>query len=206
MARFEVYPFARLAPRLRKWALLGMLLLMIVISLIIARIGNVLFSAQTPDGILTLEFAATHAEAKRILVVWGDAGVAAARLQTQIDFAYLATYGIMIALACGLAVAIWAKRSTLFGWIGVALSWGGLAAALFDSVENGAILTFIGGGGSDALARLMTLCATLKFALVFAALCYALFGAAFWIGDRIIAIGKLWYRSVIAEPDEEKAG
>lgn len=201
--RFEVYPFAHLSPDVRKRLLLGALMLTIVVSVVIAQIGLPLSTAATPRGILDLEFARDGASAARVVGAWGEIGRAAATQQTRVDFLYLVCYGVTLALAVGLTVAVWAKRGAGFGWIGVALAWGALAAAIFDGVENIAILSFLDGGGGDDLAALMRASAIAKFALILTALCYALFGAALWIGDHIIAIGKLWYRSVVDAPDQD---
>jgi hypothetical protein len=203
MTRFEVYPFVRVSPDARKRLLVGALLLTIAVSLVIAQIGAPLSTAATPSGILDLEFARDSASAARVVDAWGENGRVAAVRQTWVDFLYLVCYAVTLALAVGLAVAVWAKRSVLFGWIGVALAWGSLAAAALDGIENIAILTFLGGAGSDDLATLMRVSAIAKFTLIITAFCYALFGAALWIGDRIIAIGKLWYRSVVDAPDQD---
>jgi hypothetical protein len=202
MSRFEIYPFARLAPILRKRFLLGLLFATVAVGLVIARIGIPLSTPATPGGILDLEFAQNANAVARVLAAWGPEGRDAAIRQTWVDFIYLLVYGVTVVFAVGLTVAVWAKRSALFGWIGVALSWGGFVAAALDAIENGAMLTFLNGGGSDVLATLMRLCAQIKFAIIIGAMCYALFGAALWIGDRIIAIGKLWYRSVVDAPDQ----
>ncbi len=200
LSRFEVYPFARVPARWRKRALVVLLGAAIAISLILAQLGAALVTPLTPTGIVDYEFAKTAAQAARIQSAWGPTGIAAARAQTLFDFAYLAVYGPLLSIVTGLAVWVWARRSTLFGWIGVILSWGGLLASALDAIENGAMLSQFSGTITETLTQIAYYCAGVKFAIILAGMCYALMGAALLTTDRIIAIGKLWYRSVVDEP------
>jgi hypothetical protein len=126
----------------------------------------------------------------------------AARAQTWVDFAYLAVYAPTLALAAGLAFGPWAKRSAWLGWLGVLLSWGALAAGALDVIENIAMLRMLADAPSDAMASLARICALGKFALILSAVTYALFGAALWSADGIIAIGRLWFRAKQDNSDE----
>ena len=194
-------PFAAVSQRVRQRALLALMGLTVVVGLIVARLGTGLAVAAAPNGIVSFELAGTAAEAQRILSAWGPALSDAARTQTWVDFIYLATYAPMLALAAGLAAGTWAKRGALYAWAGTVASWGALAAGALDCVENLAMLSVF-AAPSDALAALARACAIGKFTLIFVAIIYALFGAALWITDNIVAIGKRWYRSVVNAPDE----
>jgi hypothetical protein len=200
LSRFEVYPFARWPVLFRKRALVLLLVAAIGISMVLAVVGGPLVTQNTPRGILDYEFANTAAAARAVQTAWGPAGIAAAQRQTLIDFAYLLVYGPLLSIATGLAVWVWARRSTLFGWIGVALSWGGLLASVLDAIENIAMLNTLGRSITESLTQLANICAYAKFGIIVCGMIYALMGAALWLGDRIIAIGKLWYRSVVDEP------
>jgi hypothetical protein len=196
-SRFEIYPFARWSPALRKNLLRIGLAATVICALVMARIGMPLTSATTPGGILDFEFAKTASEAQRVMQAWGDAGVAAARTQTLVDFVYLVLYAGTLCLAVGLSVHVWARRSTLFGWIGVVLAWLAPAAGLLDAVENIAMLRQWSDGSNDQLAWLAWATAGAKFGIILCGMIYALFAAGLHIGDGIIGIGKRWYRNVV---------
>jgi hypothetical protein len=169
----------------------------VVCALVMARLGMPLSAAGAPRGILDFEFAKTAAEAQRVMDAWGAAGIAAARTQTIVDFLYIGLYALTLCLAVGLSVYTCARRSALFGWIGVALAWSTLFAGVLDMIENIAMLRQWSDGPDEQLAWLAWAAAGAKFAIILIALIYALFAAALHIVDGIIGIGKRWYRSVV---------
>lgn len=180
------FPFANLAAPVRRRAFVAFALASTGVSMLLAAVGAPLTVPAAPGGIVTFEFAGGVAEAQRIMTAWGAAGVAAAWTQTWLDFAYLAMYGPCLALACGLVVGPWARRSVGIGRLGVALSWGALAAAAFDAVENVALLAHLAGSGSDVAAGVAWGAAAVKFTLILAALAYALLGAALWAAQFVL--------------------
>ncbi len=195
-------PFARFSLRARQRTLMFLIVITIVIAAVVARLGAGLFIPAVPSGIISFELAGSAATADAMVRAWGPDLSAAARAQTWVDFAYLAVYAPTLALAAGLALGPWAKRSARLGWLGVLLSWGALAAGALDVIENAAMLRMLADAPSDVLASLARICAIGKFALILAAVTYALFGAALWITDSIIAIGKLWFRTMQDSSDE----
>ena len=195
-------PFAGFSQRVRQRALVVLVVLSVAIAAVVARLGAGLFVPAVPSGIISFELAGNAAAATAMLRAWGPALSEAARIQTWVDFAYLAVYAPTLALAAGLAVGPWAKRSASLSGLGVLLSWGALAAGLLDVIENAAMLRMLTDAPSDALALLARICAIGKFTLILATVTYALFGAALWIADAIIAIGKLWFRTMPDNPDE----
>jgi hypothetical protein len=184
----DAVPFGRWPPPTRRRALAATFFASVGVSVLLAVVGAPLTTPVVSGGIVTFEFAGAAAEARRIMAAWGAAGVDAAWTQTWLDFLYLATYGPSLALACGLAAGVWARRGVGYGRLGVLLSWGALAAAAFDAVENVALLLLLGGAVSDAAAGVAWAAASAKFALIIAGLVYALFGAALWSTDRLIAL------------------
>lgn len=195
-------PFAGFSQHTRQRALVAMLVLTVAIAAVVARFGAGLFVAAVPSGIVSFELAGSAAAADAMLRAWGPTLSEAARLQTWVDFVYLAVYAPTLALAAGLAVGPWAKRSIQLGRLGVLLSWGALAAGVLDVIENAAMLRMLASAPSDALALLARICATGKFALILFAVIYALFGAALWAADGTVAIGKRWYRTLHDSPDQ----
>lgn len=113
---------------------------------------------------------------------WGSYGRHLARLGLWLDFGYLLSYGTFFFLA-GLAVRDMARRR---GWrrmaaAGRVLPYCAVLAALFDATEDVALLLVLGGHGGTVAPPLVTACSALKWALIAAAIAYALCGAAMWL-------------------------
>lgn len=181
------FAFGHVSAPARRRAFAGMLIASTVVSVLLAVVGAPLTVPAAPGGIVPFEFAGSAAEAQRIMAAWGPEGVTAAWTQTWLDFLYLATYGPCLSLASGLASGPWARRGVGFGRLGAVLSWGALAAAAFDAVENVALLVQLNGTASDVVAGAAWAMAGVKFALIVATLVYALLGAALWGFDRMTA-------------------
>ncbi len=143
--------------------------------------------------VLELELMRTSERTFDVLNDLGAEGRDAARTQLWLDFAYLIAYGLFLSLACT-SVADRARERGKAGWqrAGELLAWGALGAALFDVIENVALLvtvdnfyardgdaiTFTVSQPYPAIAFTAAVC---KFALFAAAVLYALAG---WIVFR----------------------
>ena len=100
-------------------------------------------------GIVGMEFLWTRARAASVLARWGPVGRRAARESLWWDFLFIAAY------TCGgfvLALAVAAHAHDGRGWPGwsalaLAGAWGVLVAAVFDVVENVALLLLLSRGG-----------------------------------------------------------
>jgi hypothetical protein len=127
-------------------------------------------------GIIPFELAGSSEKADQITDAWGSDGRAAARLSLLLDYPFPATYAPLHSLGCSAVADSLARqgRGTLAS-VGGPLAWGQLAAAIFDYVENTALLLILAGrdGGLPALARRAAL---IKFALLYAGWGYMLLG------------------------------
>lgn len=133
-------------------------------------------------GIVGFEFAGSEEEAAEIVADWGERGSDAARASLYLDFPYLIAYGALLTLAvaavrdrvsaCGLG------RLTAIGSAAVVLP---AAGASFDAIEDVGLLIALEGDGGDTAPLLAAVCATLKFALIGAALLYIAVG---WYASR----------------------
>ena len=201
LSGFERYPFARFSRAARGRALWVGVAVTLIIGTVMGVLGGPLFTPAAPSGIVSFELAGSAQNAAAMIASWGLAGVALAQKQTWIDFLYIPAYSLTLALSAGLAVWVCARRSRALGWIGVALSWGALAAGLFDVVENCAMLLQWSGSPSDPLAALARVCALVKFTLILAAFTYALIGAAYHMGDGLVRMAMAWMRQTVDKPD-----
>lgn len=129
-------------------------------------------------GIVPFELTGGEDRADEILVEWGEEGQSAARQSLWIDFGFLLAYGAFLTLALAATRDLAERR----GWrrlapIGrVVLPFGALAAA-FDALENVCLLLTLDASGA-AFPLLATVFASIKFALLAAAIAYLLGGIA----------------------------
>lgn len=147
------------------------------LTFLMQKIGRPLVSPEAPYGIVSFELARTAAAARRMLDAWSPQQKAVAWQGLMLDFAYLLAYGMALSLACAL-VADWSRdRGSPFARVAATVAWGSLAAAGFDVVENVALMLRLRGADASALAPVAFLAASIKFALVGAALVVIVGGA-----------------------------
>ena len=171
-------------PASRELAIVAALVaLLVAASAVMVRLGRPLATPVSPRGIIDFELAGTRERAAEILAAWDEGAREAARVQTRADdFGYIPAYVLAISAAAG-AVATRIRFRGL-ALLGVALAWAMLPAGVFDLVENRQMMAQLASGpdaGRAALARAM---ASLKFAIVYASLAYALVGALVVAVDR----------------------
>jgi hypothetical protein len=153
-------------------------IIFIVLSLIVtfaiasklSKIGKPLaISLISPHGILSLEFAFTAKNARKIVKTWSDENILSRAIDLQrLDFLFIAAYSTTLGLLCILATKLLSNLDPRWLWIGVGLTWGQLAAALFDVIENLCLFPFLYGatGNLFPLASLAAVSAGLKFILI----------------------------------------
>lgn len=165
------HPFAFVANWPLRWLAL-VILLTVAAAVMFARLGPLdeLLQEKVPAGIFGLEFAWSGERAREILEAW--AGLeAVVRVQTYWDYAFLLCYPVALSLACAMLADAPANPVPL---IGIFVAWATLAAVPLDALENLAMLQMVAHGASEALAKLATWCAGLKFTVLLAAVGYLL--------------------------------
>jgi hypothetical protein len=176
-------PFAALLGLPHRWLLLAALTAVAAIVML-GRLGplDALLKVREPAGILALEFAWSGERAAQILTAW-EGLEAVVRLQTRWDFLFLLCYPLALSLGCAmLAVA----PSNPVPMIGVFVAWVVLAAIPLDAIENLSMLRMLDHGASDALARLATWCAGLKFTVLLAVVGYLLTAGGATLVQRVV--------------------
>lgn len=125
----------------------------------------------TPN-IVDYEFANTAAKAAGIIGAWDALGKLRACFNLGFDYLYMPAYSTTIGLACVMGAGVVAGK----GWrnLGMLLAWGLWLAAIFDAVENYALITMMFNGASDPYPAISATCATCKFSLILLGLLYAL--------------------------------
>lgn len=151
----------------RLWTLWS-IALTATIAILLARLAPLeAVLAARGHGIVDLELAWTAQQFTEITTAWGAEGVTAARTQTLWDFAWIPSY----------ALTLWASlKLSLRSATGTLARRGAQVAALIpvaagcDVVENIALLLGLGDGPRAILAPLASAMATVKFAILLAAI------------------------------------
>lgn len=134
-------------------------------STVMLRLDGRMRAAGGP-GIIPFEFAGTDAKAEDIMSRWGQVGRSAARQSVWLDFGYMTSYGILLALL----VDRRRRRRGHPQWLPT-LAAGAVAA---DAVEGAALLRVLDRNDIAANARRAHVAASTKFALIALALGYAI--------------------------------
>lgn len=135
------------------------------------------------QGIIGLEVAGSVAAARRVMAVWDDRDMIHAAFGTGLDYLFLLAYSNAIALAC-----IWGRRVFRTHWLvslGGLLAWGAWVGAVFDAIENVALLDMLRGPVASPAPQIAAACASAKFVLVYAGIAYALAAALARLARRV---------------------
>lgn len=141
-------------------------------------VNGTLTSDDVPRGIFSMQIAGSAERAEEIRSSWEREGALdEAGFSLGLDFLVMPIYSTAIAALCA-AVAAALRRRRLGGLaaVGALLGWGAWSAVAFDVVETGLTVPML-DRPTDTLASIVTLAATVKFALLGLALAYVmLFG------------------------------
>lgn len=135
-------------------------------STVMLRLDARMHAAGGP-GIIPFELAGTAAKAEDIMSRWGQTGRRAARQSMWLDFGYMSTYGILLALL----VERRRRSRDHPAWL-PAVAAGPVAA---DAVEGIALLRVLDRRDIGVSARRAQVAASIKFALLAVALGYAVY-------------------------------
>jgi hypothetical protein len=130
--------------------------------------------------IVDFEFAGTVVQVTGILTAWDAVAKLRAGFNLGLDYLYMPVYSTTIALAC-----VWGARvlkGKVWNGIGIMLAWGLWLAAIFDAVENYALVTMLFGTIVDPYPQVAQVCAVFKFSLILLGLVYCALAAVIRIG------------------------
>ncbi|MGJ5817770.1 hypothetical protein [Paludibaculum fermentans] len=202
------HPFQLVPRHIRPRLMWPAALLACGLALILTWQGFELKSKSAPQGIVSLELAASAKTAQTILEEWrGDhPGISmednldkmvqqvpkgkdelALRL-IMLDFVFLLAYAAALSMSC-----VWLARRSGLPALGVGLGWAIWLAALLDALENTLLLRLMNGSLENSTALAACLCALVKFALFLAALGFT--GFALWKAGRKVLggfFGLVW--------------
>jgi hypothetical protein len=129
-----------------------------------------------PGGIVSFELASTPEAASAMLASWGETARLSVAFGLGLDFLFMPVYAT--ALSLGLLITAGRLRGVWSG-LAKALSWGAYVAVAFDAAENIALFHILLNGAIFPMPQAAFWCASIKFALLFAGIVYALLGLLF---------------------------
>jgi hypothetical protein len=151
----------------RRLTLFAFLFLTFGLFAIFRVLDQPLRTPAAPNGIVSFELAGSPAVAQSMLDSWNAQAKQSLAFGLGIDYLFMPAY----AIALGLATLLSAGRHA--GWmksLGALAGWGALVAALFDAVENFALWRILLGEIILQWTCLATVCAIIKFGLLFVGL------------------------------------
>jgi len=170
------HPLASLPHDKRVRVFVSLLIATLVLTFLFRFIG------PNQPTIVDFELAGSVPKAQAIIDAWSETDRIRAGFSLGIDYLYMPVYSTTIALACVLAA--WVLKSKAWRSIGLLLAWGLWAAAIFDAIENVALLTILLGNNVAPWPQIAQICATIKFALILAGLLYAVAGVIAKVAAR----------------------
>ncbi len=171
-------PFDWLSPTEQKVAFILTFLLTMILMVSLNSIDSHLKTAAAPSGIVSFELAGNTASAKRILDSWGAEGKMYAGLSLGLDYLFLVSYALAIALGCVLVSRGLKIIAGTLSSAGSLLAWIVLIAAILDATENYGLIKVLLGSRNDIWPALARWCSLLKFSIVGLGLLYVILGAA----------------------------
>ncbi|UCH50960.1 MAG: hypothetical protein JSV54_08140 [Chloroflexota bacterium] len=137
------------------------------------------FIGPAEPNILDFELAGTNDRATQIINAWDMQDRIRAGFNLGFDYLYMPVYSTLIALACVWGASVMASRK--WRTTGLLLGWGLWAAALFDAVENVALIVILFGTVAAPYPQMAQVCAILKFGLIVLGLVFAAVAAVMYL-------------------------
>jgi len=172
------HPFERLPSPVQKYLFWALLFLTLAIFGSMALTGGPLNTAAAPSGIVSFELAGSTAKAAEILASWDAGAQMRAAFIQGLDFLLLLVYSTTVGIGCLWAGKTLAAAKWPLGRLGSGLAWGQWLAAIFDALENIALTILLFSPVVSPWPEIALVCASAKFALLFAGLVYAFYGLA----------------------------
>jgi len=137
---------------------------------------------STPN-IVAFELAGSIERATNIINAWDIAAQLRASFGLGLDYLYMPVYATTIALACVWGATVLSGKK----WraLGILLAWGLWLAAIFDAIENWALIVMLFGTVTEPYPQMAYVCATCKFSLIILGLIYIIIAGVIYVIARI---------------------
>jgi len=169
---FEWLPVAR---QTRAFVVLFVLTLVLMVALQV--LGGPLKTDLAPAGIVSFELAGTLPLAQKMVESWGELGRIYAGLNLGLDFLFIVVYANCVGLGCVIVARNLSRQGAFLANTGIGLAWALWLAALFDCIENYALINLLLGSQQATFAMIARWCAIPKFLIVGPGIAYVILGA-----------------------------
>jgi hypothetical protein len=127
-------------------------------------------------GMISFELAGSAERAVGMMDQWDANTRLRGAFSLGLDYLFMLTYPAAISMACRLAVGVFRTRKLGAYKVGGLLIRGQWLAAIFDATENVALFLILLGNTSSTAPVVASVCAIIKFSLIFLGIVYSLFG------------------------------
>ncbi len=166
------FPFSTLSSSARRTLLLLTLAGTVSLWFALSRLDVPLRTQAAPNGIVSFELAGSIAKSAEILASWDSRARVAAGLSLGIDYLFLVSYSVLLALAVSLLSEKMHPVVACAAFVGLPVAWLQLVAGALDAFENFALIKLLLGSTASAWSTLARSAALLKFGLVSAGITY----------------------------------
>ena len=158
-------PFYKLSRATEKKLTITLLVLLPILIAVMSFFDVPLKNDVTPSGIISFELAKELEVSENILNSWDTHARTSAGMSMGFDFLFLIVYASFIALLIHkLNERVW--KNTKIYKLGVLLIWGVVFAALFDPIENTALIKLLLGDLQQTWTSIAFYFASMKFVLL----------------------------------------
>lgn len=172
------HPFEKLCPAIQRRLFIFLLILTILITLVMNTVGTILYTTDSPSGIISFELAYSPARAQKIINSWSSTAQVRAAFIQGLDFLYPLVYSAMLGLGSIMAAGVLRIRGKPLARWGITLAWGMWLAAICDYIENIALIMLLFGRVVSPLSEIAGVCAVIKFTMILIGSIYILYGLA----------------------------
>ena len=171
-------PFHKLSKSSEKRLTIILLIFLIGFIVLMRFFDAPLKNEVSPNGIVSFELAKTVSNSEAILNSWDTNAIQSAKNSMMADFLFLIVYSFFISLIVHrLNNRVWEKG--FIYQIGILICWGVFLAALFDVIENIALVRLLYGDLQQLWSSIAYYFAMMKFGIL-------LFGVSFILMSFVV--------------------
>ena len=169
-------PYTWLSAHSQKYALFIFGSATIILLVLLSILDQPLKTDQAPNGIISFEIAINFLQSQSILSSWDHHSKLFAALSLGLDFLFLIAYSLFLSLLCLKTAERFTGKNNWFRNIGIIISWLQFLAALFDAVENYALIQLLLGSQKELFSSIAYYFAVAKFLFILTAFVYLIAG------------------------------
>lgn len=160
----------------------------IIIFLTLGYIDKPLITEKAPNGIISFELAKNIDTSISIISSWDLNAKVNAGLSLGIDFLFLVVYAIFFAAACYLIAQKYINKNNWMYKTGLLFAKLQFVAALFDAIENIALIKLLLGSNNSLFPLIAYYFASIKFAIIVIGIIYIIIGLLTSLFQKRVAI------------------